>query len=153
MNAPSEPLRDPRLYPASPLIAASVAVFREGRVLIATRTKPPGDALWSLPGGMVEPGETLEAAALRELMEEVGVEARIIAFNRHVERIEHDADGRVKHHFVVASFAGIWVAGEAQTGPEAGAVQWIDPLDLGDLPTTPNLAATLASAAKLVPSR
>ena len=106
--------------------------------------------LWSLPGGMVEPGETLEAAALRELMEEVGVEARIIAFNRHVERIEHDADGRVKRHFVVASFVGAWVAGEAQTGPEAGAVQWIDPLGLGDLPTTPNLAATLASAARLV---
>jgi 8-oxo-dGTP diphosphatase len=140
---------DPRLYPATPLLAASIAVFREGKVLIATRTKPPGDGVWSLPGGMVEIGETLEEAALRELDEEVGVQARILAFNRHVERIDRDAQGRVERHFVLANFVGLWVAGEAQTGPEAGEVRWIDPHALEGLRTTPALPDVLARAATL----
>ena len=138
-----------RTYPPHPLLAASVTVFRDGKVLIATRTKPPGAGVWSLPGGLVEAGETLEEAALRELHEEVGVEARIVAFNRHVQRIDRDEQGRVRHHFVVASFVGEWTAGEAQTGPEAGEVRWVDPLDLGALPTTPHLARILARAAEI----
>lgn len=146
------PSGDPRHYPATPLVAASVAVFREGRVLIATRTRPPGAGVWSLPGGLVEIGETLEEAALRELQEEVGVTARIVAFNRHIERIDRDVQGRVERHFVLASFVGHWVSGEPQTGPEAGEVRWIDPLDLGGLATTPALPDVLARAAQLVRS-
>jgi 8-oxo-dGTP pyrophosphatase MutT (NUDIX family) len=60
----------------SPTLAASAACFRDGKVLIAKRIKPP---LWSLPGGRIEPGETPEAAAARELMEETGVTAEIVA--------------------------------------------------------------------------
>ena len=140
---------DDRTYPARPILAASIAVFRDGKVLIATRTKPPGAGGWSLPGGLVEPGETIEEAALRELMEEVGVEARIIGFNRHVQRIDRDDEGRVRHHFVVASFVGVWTGGEATTGPEAGEVRWVDPHDLDGLPTTPHLARILARAAEI----
>lgn len=140
---------DDRTYPARPILAASIAVFREGRVLIATRTKPPGAGVWSLPGGLVEVGETLEEAALRELMEEVGVEARIVDFNRHVQRVDRDEDGRVRHHFVVASFVGAWTGGEATVGPEAGEVRWVNPRDLGDLPTTPHLGRILARAADI----
>lgn len=140
---------DPRAYPAYPLLAASIAVFRDGKALIATRTKNPGAGVWSLPGGLVEVGETLEEAALRELMEEVGVEARIVGFNRHVQRIDRDDEGRIRHHFVVASFVGVWTAGEAQTGPEAGEVRWVDPFDLDGLPTTPHLGRILARAAAI----
>ena len=140
---------DPRAYPAYPLLAASIAVFRDGKALIATRTKAPGAGVWSLPGGLVETGETLEEAALRELMEEVGVEARIVGFNRHVQRVDRDDAGRVRHHFVVASFVGAWVAGEPTTGPEAGEVRWVDPHDLDGLPTTPHLGRILARAAEI----
>lgn len=132
--------------PTRPVLAASVAVFRDGKVLLATRTKPPADQLWSLPGGKVEVGETLEEAALRELQEEVGVSARIVGFNRHVEIFGRDAAGKVTHHFVVASFVGAWLSGEPQTGPEAGAVMWADPLKLGGLATTRELADVLRRA-------
>jgi ADP-ribose pyrophosphatase YjhB (NUDIX family) len=132
--------------PVRPVLAASVAVFRDGKVLLATRTKPPADQLWSLPGGKVEAGETLEQAALRELEEEVGVRARIIGFNRHVEIFGRDARGTVSHHFVVASFVGEWLSGEPQPGPEAGAVMWADPLKLGGLPTTRDLGEVLRQA-------
>ena len=132
--------------PARPVLAASVAVFRDGKVLLATRTKPPADQLWSLPGGKVEAGETLEEAGLRELEEEVGVRARIVGFNRHVEIFGRDGAGAITHHFVVASFVGEWLSGEPQPGPEAGAVMWADPLKLGGLPTTRELADVLRRA-------
>ncbi len=135
--------------PARPVLAASVAVFRDGKVLLATRTKPPADRLWSLPGGKVEAGETLEEAALRELAEEVGVSARILGFNRHVEIFGRDAQGAVTHHFVVASFIGEWLSGEPRPGPEAGAVMWADPLRLGGLPTTRELGEVLRRAHRL----
>jgi ADP-ribose pyrophosphatase YjhB (NUDIX family) len=135
--------------PARPVLAASVAVFRDGKVLLATRTKPPADRLWSLPGGKVEAGETLEEAALRELEEEVGVTARILGFNRHVEIFGRDAKGDVTHHFVVASFIGEWLSGEPRPGPEAGAVMWADPLSLGGLATTRELGEVLRRAHKL----
>ena len=133
-----------------PTIAVSIAVFRDdGKVLIATRTKPPAAGVWSLPGGRLEPGETLEAGALRELHEEVSVEAEVIGFNRHVESIGQDNNGLLTHHFVVASFVGRWKAGEAQIGPEAGEVRWIDPDALGGLAVTHELGSVLRSAQKI----
>jgi 8-oxo-dGTP diphosphatase len=138
---------NPQKPAARPVLAASAAVFRpDGRVILATRTSPPASDVWSLPGGKVEAGETLEQAALRELGEEVGVEARIIGFNRHVEIIHHDGEGRVSHHFVVCSFVADWVAGEPRTGPEAGAVMWADPERLGGLATTRQLGEVLRAA-------
>lgn len=134
--------------PRRPVLAVSIAVFRDdGRVLLATRGKPPMADLWSLPGGKVELGETLAEAALRELREEVGVEAEIIAFNDHVEYIQRDESGAVGAHFVIASFVGRWIAGEATPGPEAGAVLWADPFDPGDLRMTQGLRPILRKAA------
>lgn len=96
----------------------------------------------------MEIGETLREAALRELREEVGVEARIVAFNDHIESITRDERG-VKAHYVIASFVARWTSGEARTSEEADRVIWIDPTALGDLPATPGLAAILARAASL----
>lgn len=144
-------LADDRLYPARPILAASVAVMREGRVLLARRARPPGAGRFSLPGGLVEPGETLEEAALRELAEETGVVARILGFNRHVEVIERDGAGAVSRHFVVASFVGAWVAGEGVVGPEASEIVWATPDEAAELPATDGLAPVLDGAWRLVP--
>lgn len=143
---------DARLYPARPILASSIAVFRDGKVLLAERTKPPSASLLSLPGGLVEPGERLAEAALRELLEETGVVARIVAFNDHVEIIERDRADRVARHFVVASFVGEWLAGEGETGPEASRVLWIEPRGIVDLATTPGLAAVVRRAETLLAS-
>ncbi|MCI0599077.1 MAG: NUDIX hydrolase [Beijerinckiaceae bacterium] len=142
-----------RYYPRRPYIGVSAAVFRSGKVLVAKRTGPPFAGGFSLPGGLVEPGETLKAAALRELREEVQIEARIVAFNCHVEFVERDLAGKVRHHFVIASFAGEWIAGEAQPGPEADDAIWVDPAGLMNLNCTPNLAAVVEAAKKLLDAR
>ena len=68
-------MAESRAYPTRPFLAASIAVFRDGQVLLAERAAPPAARLFSLPGGLVEPGESLQEAALRELEEETGVEA------------------------------------------------------------------------------
>ena len=138
-----------RLYPTRPILAASVAVFRDGRVLLATRGKPPWEDVFSLPGGMVEIGETLGEAALRELHEEVGVKAKLLGLVAPVEVIEREADGRVKHHVVIAIFAARWLSGEPRTGPEAKEIRWVTERDITSLPTTPGLAGILEQAFRL----
>ncbi len=135
-----------RLYPARPFLAASVACIRDGRVLLATRGKPPLTELYTLPGGLVEPGETLGEAALRELREETGVEATLIGFLAPVEVIERDPDGRVRLHMVIAAHAARWVAGEGETGPEARDIRWVTQAEIETLPTTPGLGAVLERA-------
>lgn len=133
-----------------PVLAASIAVFRDGKVLLAQRARAPGLGLYSLPGGRIEPGETMREGVLRELMEEVGLVADLIGFVDHVEHIEHGADGALKTHAVIVAFAGLWREGEPVLSDEVSDVRWVDPLAPGDLPMTRNLQAVLASAAALV---
>lgn len=141
-----------RLYPDRPFLAASIAVFRNGKVLLGLRVSPPGSKVFSLPGGVVELGETLQEAALRELAEETGVTARIVGFAGHTEVLDRDESGRVRRHFVVASFAAHWQSGDGTPSDEAPELIWADPSDLGELPVTPGLRPLL-TAARLVIDR
>ena len=137
-----------RLFPTRPILAVSAAVFRDGRVLIVRRARAPLIGHFSLPGGVVEIGETLAEAVARELMEEVGVSAEIIGFNRHLDAIAHEG-GRVRTHFVIASFVARWTGGEARMSDEVNRADWIDPAAPLPSPTTPGLGEILASAARI----
>jgi 8-oxo-dGTP diphosphatase len=141
-----------RLYPPRPILAASVAVFRDNRILLARRAKAPLKGLYSLPGGMVEIGETMRGAAARELMEEVGIAAHIFAFNDHIESIVRDEFG-VRQHYVIASFVALWASGEARTSEEADSVLWVSAEEAARLPTTPGLDQIIARATTLLEAR
>ncbi|MBX9739057.1 MAG: NUDIX hydrolase [Beijerinckiaceae bacterium] len=142
-----------RLYPDRPFLAASVAVFREGRVLLGARTAAPNPQAFSLPGGVVELGETVEQAALRELAEETGVVAELVDFAAHTQVFDRDEDGRVRRHFVVMTFAAHWISGEGEPSEEAPELIWANPDDLGALKTTPNLQRVLAAARLVIERR
>jgi ADP-ribose pyrophosphatase YjhB (NUDIX family) len=141
-----------RLFPARPILAVSAAVFRQARVVIVRRARVPLLGHFSLPGGVVEVGETLAAALARELMEEVGIEAEIIAFNRHVEAIFPEGT-RIRSHFVIASFVARWTRGEPHLSDEVDAVEWIDPAGPLPSPTTPELGEVLARAGRVATER
>lgn len=128
-----------------PELAASAAVFRDGKVLLARRGRTPLAGLWTLPGGRVEPGETLAEAAAREVMEEVGVACRILGVAGALDVIRHDAAGGLAAHFVVVGHAARWVSGEPAEGPEAAEVGWFDPAAL-PAETTENLAGIVEAA-------
>jgi len=141
-----------REFPSRPILAVSAAVFRDGRVLLIRRARAPLIGHFSLPGGVVEAGETLAAAVGRELMEEVGVAAEIIGFNRHVEAIAPEGE-RVRTHYVIASFVARWVSGEPRFSDEVDRVEWIDPADALPSPATPGLAEILADATRIASAR
>lgn len=138
---------DPRAYPRTPLLAVSASVFRNGRVLVAKRARGLAEGLWSLPGGLVEPGEKLAEAAAREVIEETAVVAEIDAPADIVEVIRRDEAGAVARHFVIVSFAARWISGEGETSEEAAEIAWVRPGDLGGLQMTDGTAAVVAKAA------
>ena len=131
----------------SPTLAASAACFRGGKVLIAKRIRPP---LWSLPGGRIEPGETPEAAAMRELLEETGVEAEIVALAGEREVVLKDEGGGVAARFKIFAYAARWRAGEAAPGPEATEVAWVAPEEIAAYNATEGLLPIVMEAKRLV---
>lgn len=148
------PADDGRLFPARPLIGVSIAVIRDGRVLLAQRANEPMRGVWTLPGGLVEAGERLAEAALRELEEEVGSCAEVVGASlTPTEILLRDEDDRLRHHYVIHPHAARWRAVEPAPGPEALAVRWARLDEVEGLATTPGLIDTLREAfARISPS-
>jgi len=135
-----------RTFPTRPFVGASIAVIRDGRVLLAARANEPMRGVWTLPGGLVEAGETLAEAALRELSEEVGLTAEVVGVLSPTEIIMRDGEGRARHHYVVHPHAALWRGGEPVAGPEALGVRWASLDEIAGLETTPGLLGTLREA-------
>ena len=107
-----------REYPAHPLVGVGAVILRPGAVLLVRRGKPPAAGQWSIPGGAQEVGETAEAGARRELAEETGVAAGRLTLVANVDSIHADAAGRVRYHYTILDFAGLWQAGEPVPGSD-----------------------------------
>lgn len=135
--------QDPRQYPPRPILAVSVALRSESRVLLVRRAREPLAAFWSFPGGAVEIGERLHEAAAREVHEETGLEIEVGDLIDRAEIILHDDDGRVEHHFVIVVFAGRHISGEPVCGDDADAVRWVDISELPEYQLTPDTARIL----------
>ena len=142
---------DPRLYPDRPFLAVSAAIIRDGRVLIARRAKGASTGVFTLPGGVVEAGETLHEAVIREISEETGIAIEPIALAGHREFITRDADGRVQRHFVILCFASRWISGEGEPAlEELSELRWLAPAEITGLKTTEGLAEIVTSAFRLM---
>ncbi len=106
--------------------AVSAAIFRAHEVLLIERGKEgPFRGLWSLPGGRIEPGEPVRAAALREIREETGVIAELAGVLDVHDVIRRDPAGGLASHYLLAVFYGRWVSGEPIAGDDASAARFV----------------------------
>ena len=142
-----------RNYPTRPYLAVSAAIFRGDRVLIVRRAHPPARGLYTLPGGGVELGETLEGAVIREVREETGLDIEPLGLAGYRQVITHDEDGRIERHFVILPFAARWVAGEVALNEELTEAHWLMPSQLSGLETTEGLADIVAAARERLAGR
>jgi len=144
---------DPRTYPTRPHLAVSAAIFRADRLLIVRRARAPGLGLYTLPGGGVELGETLQEAVIREVREETGLDIEPLALAGYRQVIVRDANGRIERHFVLLPFASRWIAGEVALNEELSEAHWLLPAELPGLTTTEGLADIVAAAWKHIVAR
>jgi ADP-ribose pyrophosphatase YjhB (NUDIX family) len=114
--------------------------------LVVRRARPPANGLFTLPGGVVEAGEALTQALVREVREETGLIIEPVAMAGFRESILRDAQDRVERHFVILSFAARWIAGEPVLNEELSEAHWLAPGQLAHLQTTPGLAEIVAAA-------
>ena len=123
----------------TPVLAVGAIVFDEaGRVLLVQRGRPPGEGLWSLPGGRVEPDENVMAAVAREVVEETGL---VVEVGPLAEVIERVGEG---YHYVIHDHVARVIGGELRAGDDARDVRFVD--DVAGLACTEGLAAVIARA-------
>ena len=127
-------------------MAVSAAIIRDGRVLIVRRARPPMRGVFTLPGGVVEAGETLHEALVREIREETSLVIAPVALAGHREVIARDAEGKVERHFIILAFAARWLSGEPKLNEELAEAHWLRPDEIAPLKTTEGLREIIAAA-------
>jgi ADP-ribose pyrophosphatase YjhB (NUDIX family) len=125
-----------RRFPAHPLLGVGALVFRDEKVLLVERGKPPLEGFWSLPGGLVETGERLEDAVAREVFEETGLRIAVESLATVFERIMPDAAGRPEYHYVLVDFYCTLLGGDLRPGDDSRRAEWFELPALASLPMT-----------------
>ena len=144
---PDEPQgNEGRWYPKAPITGVGGIIQKDGRVLLVKRGKEPNKGKWTVPGGVVEVGETLHEAVKREVMEECSIDVEVESVVDTFDAISRDEDGRVHYHFVIIDFMAKYVSGEIKAGSDAAECRWVAPEEMPGLETTPSLPAVLKKA-------
>jgi 8-oxo-dGTP diphosphatase len=135
-----------RRYPEQPLLGIGGVVISQGRALLIRRGRDPLAGRWSIPGGLLQKGETLDAGVRRELLEETGINVRVVAFLDVFERIDFDRDGKIEYHFVVLDYLCEARDGQGRAGGDATDLAWAAPAELGNYSLTAEAAQVIAKA-------
>jgi 8-oxo-dGTP diphosphatase len=138
-----------REYPEAPRVGVGAVVLHEGRVLLVQRGGRPSPGKWSLPGGLVELGETTAEAVRREIAEECSCDIRVVGICGVIDRVVRDAEGRVRYHYVLIDYLAYTDSDAIEAGDDAADACWV-PIDQVDaLDVTEGLSDMIRRALKL----
>jgi 8-oxo-dGTP diphosphatase len=142
-----------REYPERPLVGVGGVVIADGRALLIRRGSPPLEGEWSIPGGMLELGETFEEGVRRELEEETGLRVRVVEFIEVFERIFPGEDGGTRYHFVILDYLCGVESGEARAASDVTDVAWAGEAELEKYALTPTATRVIKRAFQMWRSR
>ena len=142
----AEALAVRREYPETPIVGVGAVVIHDGQVLLVRRANEPSRGKWSIPGGVLEVGETLADAAVREVWEECQVAIAVEGVISTFDMIERDRGGRVRYHYVLIDVAASYVSGEPTAGSDSLDVRWVRQTDLEGIDLVPRLLPVLHRA-------
>jgi len=132
-----------REYPDAPLVGVGAIIVEQGCVALVKRGHAPLLGAWSVPGGVLEVGETVREAAVREAREETGLTVEPVEFLGVFDRVIRDEQGRVKYHYVLVDFLCRRIAGELCAAGDADECRWFTPEELQQLPLPADTAAVI----------
>ncbi len=139
-------MTDDRRYPKRPLVGVGALIFERGRILMAQRGKEPLKGWWSLPGGALETGESLDTGVRREVREETGLEIEPLGVFEIFERIMHDEAGTVEYHYVLIDYLCRVTGGALCAGDDVCRVEWVKLDGLKDLQITEGTLGVIEKA-------
>ena len=145
-----------REYPERPVVGVGGVVIEHGRALLIRRGGEPLKGQWSIPGGTLETGETLEEGTRRELEEETGLRVRVIELIEVFERIFREpgeGHARPRFHFVIMDYLCERISGEARAGGDVTEVAWAAESDLASYGLTPTATRILKKAFAMTAAR
>ena len=135
-----------REYPERPVVGIGAVIVQDGKVLLVRRKYAPLAGEWSLPGGGVEVGETLDACVVREMREETGLDVEVGPVIEVFDRITHDPEGRVQYHYVLVDYLCWPVGGELVPASDVSDAAWVEPPDIPRYQITEKADAVIARA-------
>jgi ADP-ribose pyrophosphatase YjhB (NUDIX family) len=148
---PADLIVPPRKYPPRPVVGVGAVIVDEGRVVLIKRKYEPLAGQWSLPGGTLEIGESLEAGVAREMREETGLEVAVGPVVDVFDRILLDTEGRVRYHFVLIDYLCRPIGGSLVAGSDVADAVLADPGALASFRLTPKAVSVIDRALTLVP--
>jgi mutator protein MutT len=114
-----------RLYPAQPTVGVGAIIIKDSKILLEKRKNSPGKNKWSIPGGLVDLGESLEQAVIREVKEETRLDVAKVELVDVIDHVELDEERKVKYHFIIIDYQVKVLRGNAQAASDAGELKWV----------------------------